>query len=199
MFVLLVLCTGAFALTAAAVVFFPTALAPLDTAAQEAVLPLQAPVPLQVFLALTALGGGTGIIVLAIGFSVLTRLAPAQVLRLAFVLAAVAIACRVLKASVGRIRPETLSWFEPLPTLSFPSAHAASALALGGFIALYLSSRGRSGAAWLVLAVAVLVGMSRVVLSAHYATDVLGGFLLAGIMLALGFLVPFERMLKGYG
>lgn len=187
------------AVLAVAVTFFPSAVAPVDIVAQEAVRALQEPLPLQAFLALTVLGGGVGIILVALGFAFLSRLVPAQVFRLAFVLAAVAVACRFFKASIGRVRPETLSWFESLPTSSFPSAHAASALALGGFIAAYLWARSRPLAATFILAVAVSVGMSRVVLSAHYVTDVIGGFLLAVALLSVGFLMPFERILRRYG
>lgn len=193
-------CALLLAALTAAVYRAPEVLAPVDAAALAAGQPLQTYAGVQVFLAITALGGGVGIIAVAIGFGYLARLSTAQVIRLTFTLTTVAVACRVVKALTERARPEAVLWLEPLSAFSFPSAHAASALALYGFIAAHLYARSRSFVlASLPLLIALLVGASRVVLGAHHVSDVIGGFLLAGAVLSAAFLLPIGRWVKRYG
>jgi len=85
----------------------------------------------------------------------------------------------LLKIAVARPRPEG-------PTYGFPSGHATAAAAYFGAL-LYLSEDLRAGPrrALRVLAVAMmgLVGMARVILRAHWPSDVVGGFAL-GLALA---------------
>jgi undecaprenyl-diphosphatase len=80
----------------------------------------------------------------------------------------------VMKAVVGRPRPEKLSW-------GFPSGHATAAAAYFGAI-VYLAGALRPAGRRLVRAGAflmiVLVGLARVVLRAHWPSDVLGGIAL---------------------
>lgn len=87
----------------------------------------------------------------------------------------------IVKAVVDRPRP-------PAPLVhttgqSYPSAHAANAvgwLALAIALAPLITSRGARGAAVAAGALlALLVGLSRIYLRAHYASDVLGGEALA--------------------
>ena len=70
---------------------------------------------------------------------------------------------------------------------SFPSGHSANAAVVYGSIAQTRRNRIK-----LILAVILplLVGFSRVCVGAHYPTDVLGGFLLGAIILAV---VPWLR------
>jgi membrane-associated phospholipid phosphatase len=63
---------------------------------------------------------------------------------------------------------------------SFPSNHATFAAAAAVGIAFL-----RPAAAWLVVPVAVLVGVARVAVGVHYPTDVLAGLLLGGAVAAL--------------
>ncbi|MET9730186.1 phosphatase PAP2 family protein [Streptomyces sp. NPDC006458] len=67
--------------------------------------------------------------------------------------------------------------------LSYPSGHTAFLTALALVVALLATGRlglGRTAAAWLVLAAALLagaaMGWAQVALGAHYPTDVLGGW-----------------------
>lgn len=67
---------------------------------------------------------------------------------------------------------------------SFPSGHSATAAALFGALALvaliYGRGRSRIAAAVVLVGLAAAIGLGRVVLAAHYPSDVLGGWLLGG-------------------
>jgi undecaprenyl-diphosphatase len=85
----------------------------------------------------------------------------------------------VLKVVVGRPRPEAAS-------MGFPSGHATAAAAF--FCAVfYLAESLRPPARWLVrlaaIMIIVLVAVARVMLRAHWPSDVLGGIAL-GLALA---------------
>ncbi len=72
---------------------------------------------------------------------------------------------------------------------SFPSGHAAAAVAIWGMM-LYLAWRCRllsiTAAGFSAIAVAFLIGLSRVYLIEHYLSDVLNGYLIGGLWLILG-------------
>lgn len=95
---------------------------------------------------------------------------------------------QIAKAAVGRPRP-------PAPLVhttghSYPSGHAANSvgwLALALALAAVIPSRagGRAAVAGGAVVV-VLVGMSRIYLRAHYASDVIAGVALAAAIYALG-------------
>ena len=87
----------------------------------------------------------------------------------------------VFKATFGRIRPD-LAYAELAASgLSFPSGHASmSALVFLTMGALLASSHKRVAERAYILMTAglltLLVGLSRVALGVHYATDVIGGW-----------------------
>lgn len=91
-----------------------------------------------------------------------------------------------IKFLSGRPRPtfiESVAEVSP----SFPSAHATTAVAVYGFIALAAAGglagpARRSVIAWAAVMI-LLIGASRIVLSVHYLTDVLGGYLVGGAWL----------------
>jgi undecaprenyl-diphosphatase len=94
------------------------------------------------------------------------------------------LAVQLVKRSVGRPRPSTrtrsAAWIQEPDRFSFPSGHAASAMALAVAYAI---------AAPLLtvplVALATLVGVSRVCLGVHYPGDVLAGQCLAIATVAL--------------
>lgn len=94
----------------------------------------------------------------------------------------------VLKLILRRNRPVT-EYVERMffHTYSFPSGHAASTVPIFGMAAYLLA--GLSGVHWALVAIVtlipVLVGISRVYLGAHFASDVAGGWLLGGAGLAV--------------
>ena len=86
-----------------------------------------------------------------------------------------------LKLIYERARPDLGSPI-PLPgSYSFPSGHAATAVALYGALGLLAVERARSplrAAAWLAAAgfIAFAIGASRVLLNVHFVSDVAAGF-----------------------
>lgn len=88
-----------------------------------------------------------------------------------------------LKVLVNRQRPPVATRLSVLESLSFPSGHALGSL-VAGYMVLVLafavtSSRlRRTLAVLLVAAYVVVVGLSRLYLGVHWASDVLGGWLI---------------------
>jgi len=98
---------------------------------------------------------------------------------------------QVLKLIVERPRPSSdlVSVFQREQTSSFPSGHATFAMAFFGalfyFSSIYISSPILKRAAQVTMVVLILlIGISRVYLGAHWPSDVLGGYLLGGLILA---------------
>jgi undecaprenyl-diphosphatase len=121
--------------------------------------------------------------------------------KLAAVLAVTVVAYDIVKPWVARPRPPVSDRIggSTFSGWSFPSGHAAQAMAVWGLLALLVVA-GRpllqrvAGVLFAVLVVAA-VGASRVYLGAHWFTDVLGGFALGGLVLSveLFVLLTFER------
>jgi len=93
-----------------------------------------------------------------------------------------------VKAAAHRTRPVVSQPFVHEPGASFPSGHAqAAVVGFGVLLLLFLPVLGRL---WRRIAVAVavlmvlLIGFSRVALAAHYASDVVAGFVLGAAWLA---------------
>lgn len=92
-----------------------------------------------------------------------------------------AVGISLLKATFARLRPGAAFAEVVAPGMSFPSGHAGmSAIVFLTLGALLASTRSRAVERTYILAVAafmtVLVGLSRVALGVHWATDVLAGW-----------------------
>jgi undecaprenyl-diphosphatase len=104
----------------------------------------------------------------------------------------------LLKEGVGRVRPDLL----PLGRRrgpSFPSGHVVASVGFYGVLpalAWRATSRRRLRAIALGAAVVVIVviGVSRVYVGVHWATDVLGGVLIGTIIV-----IATSRALRGHG
>jgi membrane-associated phospholipid phosphatase len=87
-----------------------------------------------------------------------------------------------LKLLVQRARPcQVLQTVQQLTvcgaTFSFPSNHALNTAAVAAFAQLLYP---RSG--WLMWPVVTLAGISRIYVGAHYPSDVLGGWIIGGLL-----------------
>jgi len=97
------------------------------------------------------------------------------------------------KFLIGRHRPESvLDITAAFP--SFPSGHTTAASAVYGFLAYIIArdlqnARGRFEVVYWTAVLIGLIGLSRIVLGLHYATDVAGGFLMGGFWLLIGFII----------
>jgi YegS/Rv2252/BmrU family lipid kinase len=106
----------------------------------------------------------------------------------------------LVKALVGRVRPEWQLDEALLSSKSFPSGHAASVTAFGGILIVLVAMLVRRGnmrrLLYLLISVMVVaVSMDRVLLGRHFPSDVVGGFLLGMGIVVLGLAVysPLPR------
>lgn len=111
-----------------------------------------------------------------------------------------AILVSVFKTAFGRLRPDAGFAELVTPGLSFPSGHASmSALVFLTMGALIAASRSRVNERIYILTtaalLALLVGVSRVLLGVHWATDVLGGWAF-GAAWAMAWLVLARYFVK---
>ncbi len=161
---------------------FPEALRAIDIPIAYALAPLQTLASIQLFLVITALAGVLGTFLIAAGAVYFLRNHLRYARFLVYVLLGSTLSANLVKILIARIRPEPLLWFDPLLTFSFPSGHATSAMALFGSIA-FISSRLARGytrifVCTVSLALVVLIGLSRLMLGAHFFSDVLAGYIL---------------------
>jgi undecaprenyl-diphosphatase len=96
----------------------------------------------------------------------------------------------LMKYAFHRARPNLENPLITLSTYSFPSGHTAGAMLFYGTLAAFAISRmaGWHGRAWTVVAavaMAALVGFSRMYLGVHYLSDVIGAALESLAWLAL--------------
>lgn len=146
-----------------------------------------------VMKAVSAAAGPAGMMVCALVFGVLLSVAWRSwtpVLALAATAAGAIGLTIAFKEALARPRPPLMYAVAAADGYGFPSAHAAAAAAVCGATAWLCSVRMRSYwarvAVWAVAAMlAALVGISRVYLGVHWATDVIGGWIFGILWLAV--------------
>ena len=168
----------------------------LDQQILEGLYAMRNPEAVQVLIRITELGSTMfiGGLALCAGLIFLLRGKVAYFTGLAISVAGSAAAVFLLKEIIHRARPDTMFQAYLETGFSFPSGHAAMSLALYGFLAWFVWRRiPRTG--WHVAALpaaAILIGtigFSRMYLGVHHASDVLGGFLVAGLFVWLAAIV----------
>ena len=158
-------------------------LVPIDTAAINAMVAIRSALLTEIAVNFTALGSAP-VISVGVGVAVLYCVASSRP-RFAIAMLGTPLAflfCSLVKLIVHRPRPTEALILVP-SSFAFPSGHAAAATALFLTMAL-LAAKGerRLGSRRVIigagLAIALLVGWSRVYLGVHYFSDVIGGMLL---------------------
>ena len=154
----------------------------------------------QAVVDLTALGGGTVLIVLNAAVILLLWLRRDRfaALRLLGIVVGGRLAVDLVKTIVARTRPPSLDPAIMLHSWSFPSSHAANATITYLALAL-IASHGavRPAERRLLLGLAALlaltIGLTRVWLGVHWPSDVLAGWLFGLGWVALTSTVPVPR------
>lgn len=128
-----------------------------------------------------------GIAAAVLGYG--TALGKEQYIAVGGVAIAILVLSSILKLLLRRVRPRN-DYVENMlfKTFSFPSGHAAGSIVSFGLAAAVISTKWPEFAivAWSVAIItSILVGISRVYLGAHYASDVVGGWVFGGIGLLI--------------
>jgi undecaprenyl-diphosphatase len=159
---------------------------------EKLMLSIRTPLGLQIFNTTTLFGelvtivGIAGVIAVALWSS---REYRPYVVGLAVTLLGAMTSVYMLKDLIMRARPTGMIPAILETSSSFPSGHATFAMALYGFIIfLFYKLYPTAHRAILVVAVVLIiaVGFSRLYLGVHYPSDVVAGFMLGGVWVALG-------------
>ena len=139
---------------------------------------------------ITHFGDSLPLVVLGLGLVVALVIARRHLDALLVVVAAVSTQALSMAVRLPVARPRPVDGFTPVDSWAFPSGHtlhsAVAALLLVHLISPHLARRWRWSVAAVAALAAGLIGASRVMLLAHWPSDVLGGWLLAlGVLLPL--------------
>jgi undecaprenyl-diphosphatase len=83
----------------------------------------------------------------------------------------------LLKEAFGRARPDIVPHLDSIGNLAYPSGHASNAMAFFLLAALILAIKRPLAWRSAAVALALLVGCSRIMLGVHWPSDVIGGWL----------------------
>ena len=169
-------------------------LASIDPPVWQWMVEHRSPALTTVAIAVTTVGSTLAmsiIAVAAVGY-LFWRGRRSDALLVAVVAAGAGLLVRIGKSAVGRERPPADFRLVVETNQSFPSGHAlASAAIIGVLLVVFVPPIGRRWVRVAVIAAALLfvlaIGLSRLYLGVHWATDVLGGWVtgLAWLMLCL--------------
>lgn len=141
-----------------------------------------------IMMFISYLGSAVTLITLAIGFIIILKnKRNAKYIALNLVL--VFLLNRILKLLIARPRPDVLRLVLE-DGYSFPSGHSMVSMGFYGFLIylIYINIRSKKIKYPLIIFLSLLIlfiGISRIYLGVHYATDVIGGFIIAVIYLII--------------
>ena len=142
------------------------------------------------FTAFTLLGRGPFLLPIAVAVSVglmlFGRFNKAHMAMVAIVTAA--LTSSTIKAIVARPRPELFERMDWAKDFSFPSGHALICMTFYGLLTYFLTERFPRWKAliWTIFGIVMfIIGLSRLYLGVHWPSDILGGWLIGGALLAL--------------
>ena len=162
----------------------------LDSAITGAAFSLHTPILDTAFNFITLMGNTSTVVFITalftIWFCLNKKYRSAYLLLL--VVTASTLSTHLLKLVFVRPRPDVL--LNQLETFSFPSGHATAAIALYGVLAYIFSqlpkkTPRRYVALIVLLLLIVLVGFSRIYLGFHYLSDVIAGYAVGALWLAV--------------
>ncbi len=162
-----------------------------DTRVANLLALFRSPAFTEFFLWVTALGKWQVVLIFtfaAVGLLWLRR-ERAYIVPLLVTLAGAVVSVSLGKLAVHRARPEAALYAEH--SFSFPSGHAAIAIAFYGFLVYALIRGAKHWKAKVNLffsgiALILLIGFSRLYLGVHYVSDVWGGYLAGALWLIIG-------------
>ena len=93
----------------------------------------------------------------------------------------------LLKEAFARVRPEIVPHLDTIGNLAYPSGHASNAVAFFLLAALVLATKRPVIWRCAAVALALLIGMSRLALGVHWPSDVIGGWLWGMAFALFGF------------
>jgi membrane-associated phospholipid phosphatase len=143
------------------------------------------------------------IVTIAVALVLLMRRHWHSAIALALVFPVTQGAVQLVKLIVERPRPAANASLAEAQGFSFPSAHSATSVAVYATIAFILVRASRHGhsrvaIASLATALVLAVGVSRVMLGAHYPTDVLAGWTVGALVASVCWLaverIPLPRL-----
>ncbi len=107
---------------------------------------------------------------------------------------------RILKLVVARPRPNVMRLTSE-DGYSFPSGHSMVSMGYYGFLIylIYKNIKNKKLKYTLITFLSILIlliGISRIYLGVHYATDVIGGFIIATVYLAIFIKIIYRKKVK---
>jgi len=139
------------------------------------------------FSRVTVLGGGIGLAVIGAGVGLILLLRKERSLLIGWVVATLGASAltMVLKAIFQRVRPE----YAHMSSWSFPSGHSMGSFVTYGMLTYVCSRYLPDWAAWVIgaglLLLVLFIGFSRLYLGVHYFSDVIAGYSVAMVWLAV--------------
>lgn len=168
-----------------------------DTAINHLIQSVRTPFADSVMAVITSLGDATvtGALVVIVVAWLSFRRTYATAVAVAFTMGIAAVFVPAMKAVLHKPRP--IQIYSGADAFSFPSGHTTLATVLYGVVAVLISKSLPRPAQIVIFTVAGAivgaVGLSRIYLSAHWPSDVLGGFLFGAASTA-AFALVFERL-----